>query len=111
VILYRKRHNPSTKIDRRSLIVGAAAVVAASAVPASATPSIYVGMRRPPGTLRIGQAMDFVSEDPLTGVRYLHRVVVTRIRWPKRDSWWFELEGVGDAVAVGENERLGLRGR
>lgn len=100
------------KIDRRRLIVGAAAVVAAfSALPASATPSIYVGMRCPPGTLRLGQAMDFVSEDPLTGVRYLHRVVVTQMKWPKRDSWWFELEGVGEAVPVGENERLGLRAR
>lgn len=99
------------EIDRRSLIVGAAAAVAASALPATATPSIYVGMRRPPGTLRLGQTMDYVSEDALTGVRYLHRVVVTRIRWPKRGSLWFELEGVGEAVPVDENEPLGLRAR
>lgn len=99
-------------IDRRRLIVGAAAVAAAAGLPtlpASAEPRIYVGMHRPAGTLRMGQAMDFVSEDPLTGVRHLYRVVVTSISRSKRGGRWFELEGVGEPVEVGEDEPVGLR--
>lgn len=99
-------------IGRRDFLVGTVAVAAAAGLPvlpASADPRIYVGMHRPAGTLRMGQDMDFVSEDPLTGVRSVHRVVVTRIRRSKRCGRWFELEGAGEARPVGDDEPLGLR--